>query len=370
MSARNDLPVQLGCAIAGEDNAQPILTRILETTLTKFIPFNVIFELTYRCNLRCQHCYIPEINRHKEELTTEEVKSVVSQLADLGCLYLTYTGGEVLLRPDFFELCYHAKRLGFALRIFTNGTLVTPQIADKIAEIMPMSVDISIYGKKAGTHDRVTRARGTWERSMNAVRLLRERGVRTVMKVPLMNLNVAEYQEIRRLAEELGAECRLDPTIAPMDDHNRDTLALRIDAKALYDLFSDRSLFPQEEPLGAESPLCEAGRNTIGISPTGEVYPCIQLQLSAGNVREKPLREIWEEAPIMKRMRSLTPSDLHHCSSCKIQQYCNRCPGIAYLEDGDWLGRSSRACQIAGIRRKIDLERKAAKNRLRVLPSA
>jgi len=349
------------CAITMEENVQPILTRVLETTLTKFIPFNVIFEITYRCNLRCQHCYIPEVNRHKDELTTEEIESVIDQLAELGCLYLTLTGGEVLLRPDFFRIARYAKRLGFALRIFTNGTLVTPQIADKIAEIMPMTVDISIYGNKGGTHDQVTRAKGTWERSMNAVRMLRERGVRTVMKLPLMTLNVGEYKEVQQVAEEIGAECRMDPTIAAMDDHNTDTLPLRIDAKALYEVFSDRQLFPQEQPAGAESPICEAGRNTIGISPTGEIYPCIQLQLSAGNIRDRSLKEIWENGPIMHQLRNLRVQDLKHCATCKLQKYCNRCPGLAHLEDGDWLGRSSRACQIAGIRRKIDLERKAEK---------
>lgn len=340
-----------------EGNLQPILTRVVERTIRKHIPMNVIFELTYRCNLRCKHCYIPEPNRHLSELTTEEIEDALEQLADLRCLYLTFTGGEIFLRPDIFRLSRKAKSLGFALKFFTNGTLITPQIADRIAELHPFTVEISIYGKNAATHDFVTKAKGSHQKSMEAVRMLAQRGVRTKAKMPLMNHSFQEYVELMEECEALGVECRLDHSIVAMDDGDKDPLKLRTTDEQLLRIFTDKRVSPKGDLPTAPAQLCEAGRNTLSISPNGDVVPCIQLPLVAGNLRKQSLREIWEGSSVMLRVRNWTNDELKDCPTCSLQKHCNRCAGMALLEDGDELGCSSRARQIARVREQIAIQR-------------
>jgi radical SAM protein with 4Fe4S-binding SPASM domain len=336
-----------------EENAQPLFTRVIENTLQRHIPINAIIELTYRCNLRCRHCYIPEDRRHPKDLTTEELKDVITQLSELGSLYLTLTGGEVLVRRDFYDLAWHAKRLGFVLKLFTNGTLITPAHADRIAELAPLSVDISIYGALPATHDSITGSPGSYAKTMMGIRLLRERGVRVCAKMPLMAANFAEYRKVREICTELGVQVRMDPSITPMDDGCTGPLALRISDEQLFRVFSDKDVCPKGHLPAPPSQICEAGRNTVTITPRGDVLPCLQLQLVAGNVRKEPLRTIWESSPLLTRMRELRQEDLLACSTCELATYCNRCPGLAHVEDGNYLGCSSRARQLARVRRRV-----------------
>jgi len=341
-------------------NLQPLFTSVVENTIKRFIPFNAIIELTYRCNLRCRHCYIPEDRRHRADLTTQELLAVVDQLAELGCLYLTLTGGEILVRRDFFDIAWHAKRRGFALKLFTNGTLIDTAVADRLAELKPFTVDISLYGARPDTHDQVTGAGGSHEKALEAMRMLAARGVRVNAKLPLMGGNFAEYKHLVHLCKEIGAGIKIDPSIAPMDDGCTAPLSLRISEDQLFQVFSDPEVCPKGHLPAPPSQLCEAGRNTLTVGPTGDVVPCLQLPLVAGNVREKPLGEIWSDSPVFRRLRSLTQDDLEQCSRCELAVWCNRCPGLAYLEDGDYLGCSSRARQVALVRRRVAEARRSS----------
>jgi AdoMet-dependent heme synthase len=346
---------------SASDNLQPILTKVLTHTIEKHIPFNIIFELTYRCNLRCKHCYIPEPSRHMRELTTEECYQTLDDLAELQGFYITYTGGEIFLRPDFFKIAHYGKSLGFAQKFFTNGTLLTPNLCDRIAAAKPVSVEISIYGVTKDTHDFVTKANGSHRKSMEGIRWLVERGVRTKAKMPLMYHSFDEFKPLLAECEQLGVELSMDHSIAPMDDGTTDVLGLRITNEQLYKIFTDKTIMPKGDLPSAPAQICEAGRNTGSISPMGDVYPCLQLPIKAGNVREKSLKDIWNEADIMKELRGLQMHDLKQCPTCSLQAYCNRCAGMALLEDGDHLGCSSRARQVATIRQQIALEKQSGR---------
>ena len=132
-------------------------------------------ELTARCNLTCQHCYINEpandrVARSKE-MTTEQMKRVIDQVVAEGTLFFTMTGGEVLLRPDFREIYLHAREQGLLVTIFTNATLVTERIADFLAEYPPVAIEISIYGYTEATYEAVTGIKGSHKKFMRGVHL-------------------------------------------------------------------------------------------------------------------------------------------------------------------------------------------------------
>ena len=326
-------------------------------TIERSIPLSVLFELTYRCNLRCGHCYM--VDRGEAELSLDEVKDILNQLAAANCLFLTLSGGEALMRTDFFDIARYAKAKGFALKIFSNGTLINEDIAHEIARIHPLEVGISIYGSDAASHEQFTGMPGSFRSSLHALRLLKEQGVFTIMKCLLMKGSVAHMNEIRALASEVGAILQFDPIVSPKNDGNRTPLQFELDDSELHRFFS--SITDQPQTMGqTDRPsaviICRAGRDTCSISPIGMVYPCVALPVPLGNLREQNFNKIWYGHKAEK-LRKLRFSDLSQCVSCPELSFCTRCWGLATLESGDHLGPSYLNCRIARIRHRISVER-------------
>jgi radical SAM protein with 4Fe4S-binding SPASM domain len=340
--------------------------QIIAKTAKQHQLFSVHWELTYRCNLRCTHCYVvkpgdPGFSVPGPELSTEECKDIIDQLADENALSITFSGGEPLTRPDFFDVARYAQSKRFAVRILTNGTLITSPVADELAALNPVRVEMSVYGAKAETHDSITQVPGSFERTMRAFRLLSERGVSTAVKTPLMKENIRQFSKIRALAEELGAIFRYDITITPKDNGCRSPLQHRLSDEDLLRLFRQEVAPERWKPirLKADDHVCNSGRNIITIDPYGEVFPCVQVRMPAGNLRQELLRAIWRESPVLWRMREITWARFPACSSCELREFCVRCPGLALLEDGDLFGPSSVACRQARLRRQVLKEKGA-----------
>ncbi|MBA7650017.1 putative mycofactocin radical SAM maturase MftC [subsurface metagenome] len=144
---------------------------LYEKSAQEKIPLKASFELTYQCNLRCLHCYVPRRQKTQGQKTTEELSyskvcSILDQLADLGCFHLNLTGGESLRRPDFFKILTYAKKKGFYTILLTNATLITPQVADNLADLNINQVDISLYGITPHTHEKITQIPGSFTRCL------------------------------------------------------------------------------------------------------------------------------------------------------------------------------------------------------------
>ena len=339
------------------------LSNLMETSSKNCILLNVLFELTYKCNLDCCHCYTVK-DKERREFSFEEIKDILDQLASVGTLYLTLSGGEVFTRTDFFEIAEYAKEKHFAITIFTNGTLITEEIAKKIVKLSPLNVGVSIYGVSSDTHEGVTGVKGSYQKSLRALQVLSERGVHTTLKCTLMKQNFEQYPQITKLAKSVGATVSFDPIVTPSSNGCKDNLKYRLVSKQLKKFFSDNTLYSAIRPKGLSyvtqdfSPdnlFCDAGRNFCSISPYGDVYPCVQLLIRTGNLRESSFSEIWDSEPLQK-LRKLEIDDLPICSKCKMLSICNRCPGLALLEEGNLFGPSKVACTIAGAiaQKKLD----------------
>ena len=175
-------------------------SRIVSKLLRQHRLLSVHWELTYRCNETCTHCYLDVFKPNATvagELSTEQVVDGLDQCAAMGALNVTFSGGEALVRQDFFEIAEHARRKRFAVRIFTNGILVTPKLADRIAALNPVMVEVSLYAADAQTHETITMRRRSWELTVRALRLLHERGIHTQVKTPLMHENVRQLNALR-----------------------------------------------------------------------------------------------------------------------------------------------------------------------------
>lgn len=339
-----------------------LLDRYFTMTESRNIPMQAFIELSWKCNELCKHCYLSVEGRRQGspgDHTTEQVKSLLDQLADAGCLYVVFTGGEVLLRRDFFDIVEHARRRRFAVVVFTNGTLVSDRVADRFAALDVAEVDISVYSHLPDTHDWVTNVPGSFAMTVSGIRRLRARGVKVKMKVPVMKVNLDHIDGLRALAESLGAEIKFDPIIVPMNTGSEVPLECRLDDAGLETALRKLSAPGREAMFTAGGDaMCNAGKNTLGISPEGEVYPCLQLLMSWGNVHRRPFQEIWQGGD-KTPFRETRPEDIHGCHDCGVKSHCARCPGLALLENGDWRGPSTAACQAASVRAQLAVERTA-----------
>ena len=308
--------------------------RMKQRALANAQPLTVHLELTYRCNVRCVHCYLAG---REEEMSLAELSRLLDALAEEGCLVLTLSGGEVLLRRDFFEVASAARARGFALRIFTNGTLVDEARADRLAALEPVVVEMSLLGAAPETHDAITLKRGSFARTVRAAELLGARGVRVKLKTTLMRPNLAEADEMALLADSLGAQHQVSFVMMPKRDGDPSPLALQVDDRALRRRLDRRERELDEAPVPravGDDGLCSAGRAACSISPSGDVYPCVLLPLKAGNVRERPFGEIWRDAPPLRLMRELVTRHKIGCQNCDDDGHFF-CPALNMLQRGD-----------------------------------
>jgi AdoMet-dependent heme synthase len=333
-----------------------LMQSVWDRALANRIPLAVQFDLTYRGNERCIHCYLDHDDHG--ELATAEVKGILDQLAASGTLFLTFSGGELLLRKDFFELLEHARALGFDVKIKTNAILLGEREATRIRDLGVRQVQISIYSHRPEVHDAITKVPGSLERSVAAIRFLTALGLRVLIANVLMRQNASDYAGVRALAAELGVECSIDPTITPKMDGDTSVLALRLQAPQMLRVFTDRSLVGDDFCLPPRTEVdeeeldalpCSAGHTACYISPYGDIYPCVQFPLPSGNLRQQRFEEIWYGSSQLNEVRAIRMRDLPTCSSCGHMSSCSRCPGLAYME-GNMRGPSSADCEKSTIR--------------------
>ncbi|MDI6841163.1 MAG: radical SAM protein [bacterium] len=349
-------------------NKAEVFTSFVKKVYDNLIPFEVLLELTYRCNLKCIHCWVGE--PPGEELTTEEWKNILNQLADAGTFSISFTGGEPFLRDDWLELSLYAKKLHFAISFLTNGTLITPAIAKALKDVNPVNVEVSLHGATPETHDQITQVKGSFKKVINAIHYLREEKIHVVASTRIMNVNFQEVPYLDKLIKELGIVGGMGYAITP--PHTSEEQIKRPVEKIRISLHQFSCIFPFIYPDISKTirrrleikPFCNnnifncgAGISVVLISPKGDVYPCTVLHLKAGSLRLESFKEIWTQSELLLQLRELrnTPSPI--CSNCDLSFYCSRCPGLALLEGKDIGEPPDGTCERAAlVKEKLEVE--------------
>ena len=328
----------------------------------KRIPVNGSIELTFRCNLRCVHCYcnVPpnDPSAIEGEMKTGEILRILDQISEAGCLWFLMTGGEPLLRQDTLEILIHAKKKGLITSLFTNGTLVTPDFADRLAEWQPHSVEITLYGATQETYERITRVPGSFQRCMRGIELLLERRVPLALKTMAMTLNKEQIPELKAFAEERGLKFRFDPLLNPRLNGSKGPCDFRLspDEVLRMDLEDEQRsrewreccakfiIPPSSEYLFA----CGAGISTFHIDPYGQMSACEMARFRCYDLRHSSFREGWND--VIPEILKLRPKANYPCSHCELISLCGQCPGWAWLEKGSMEQPVEYLCRIAHLR--------------------
>src|SRR5712692_5722241 len=255
----------------------------------KRAPVDVTLEVTRRCPLECQHCYnnlaMGDLAARNRELSKEEYFALLTDLADMGVIWILFTGGEIFARKDFLEIYTFAKQKGFLITLFTNGILINEKIADYLREFPPFAIEITLYGRTKETYEALTQMPGSYERCLRGIELLRDRGLPLKLKTVPTTINKHEVFAMKRFAEdELGIEFKFDAQINPRIDCSQSPLAVRLspeDVVALdmhppksrveYRRLVERDLAKPPTLEGHESLyFCGGGMSAFAINPYGE----------------------------------------------------------------------------------------------------
>ncbi len=318
----------------------------------------VAWETTSACNLSCSYCRAKATaSPEKEELSTEEALSFIDEIAPLKPM-LILSGGEPLLRPDIFLLARHAADRGMRVSLATNGTMLTPEIVEKIVFAGVTRVSVSLDGSSPKMHD-VNRGPGSFESALKGIESLQGR-IDFQINFTITNKNEGETLAVFDLAERLGASAVHFFFLVPTGRGREDDLVSAKRQEELLRLIDDersrRSIevqvtcapqFARIARTGSgrrQSGGCLAGTSFIFVSRKGEVYPCGYLPALAGNIREKNFIEIWEKSPVLMALRERNLRGL--CGDCSFRRACGGCRARAYAKTGDYL-ESDPLCEGA-----------------------
>lgn len=325
----------------------------------KKIPARVMFELTYKCNFRCLHCYIaPD---RKKELTTAEVFLILDQLKDAGAFHIGFTGGEPLLRKDIFQILDYAKKCGFRISLLTNGYLINKTAAQKIASLGTSlnRVDISVLGATSKTFDLITGVKGSYNKVIESIKLLKKAGVVVQIKATLMTLNKDEFLEIKALAKKLGCLFRYGPTVSRKVDGSDTPLQYQVPPDELYKikrlLAGDKTVTNESEERrevlktkksGRKNLFhCGAGQTEVTISPCGQMNFCLEIHYPQYNILDTSLIDCWEK--LKSLVENIKLPQKYACHTCKVAHFCHWCPAKAWLLKKDFFTCDPRSKEQA-----------------------
>ncbi len=291
---------------------------VLRKVRTQRLLHDVTLELTYQCNLDCFFCY-NDREKPGTLLSLDQYRTLLEDLARMQTLFLMLTGGEPMVHPHFFEIGRMTKELGFVVRVRTNGHTLSPRNVERLRqEVDPYMVEVSLHGASAETHDRQTRASGSFERLVRNLRQAREAGLRCGMVATPTAWNEHQIEDMIALGDEIGAPLRFQGPVGPRDNGDTGPLSIqparetwdRIEAlvsarRALRAADDERRPLPEVTvDREAETPAtCSVGVAGIDIDPFGNVQACMHLQESAGSLHQQSIEEIWNHSPLFTRAR-------------------------------------------------------------------
>ncbi|MHC1631733.1 MAG: radical SAM protein [Methanotrichaceae archaeon] len=314
----------------------------------------IAWEVTGACNLKCRYCRASATeNPDPNELTTEEAIEFIDSVAFLSPMIIL-SGGEPLLRPDIFTLAEHAVEKDIRVALATNGTLLTPENADKIKKSGISRVSISLDSASPEVHD-IIRGQGTFNRSLKGIDCLKGK-VDFQINMTITKKNVNDLEAMMKLAEDLGAVALhiffLVPTgrgkeedlIAPKEQEDllhwvaqeckRRSMEIKVTCAPQYAriMKEDLSRSDRQKMMGR---ACLAGTSFVFVSRNGDICPCGYLPIVVGNIREDSFVQIWENSPVLKALRERKLKG--RCGECRYREICGGCRARAYAYTGDYL---------------------------------
>lgn len=343
---------------------------------TSGAPFQVVWDVTYGCNLKCKHCYATAGKKWKDELTTEQAKLAIDAFDRAGVTILAFSGGEPLVRPDIMELARYAADKGMYVAMATNGTLITKEKAKEMKKAGVQFVQISLDGLDSKTHDEFRGIKGAFDKTVKGIKNSVAEGFFVEISTTVTKYNYKQLPDIIDFGEKLGANWLMAYNFIPTGrgkeiletdltpDEREETLKMlwnelkngrKINVLSTAPQFARVALQQEKEeeekivPTHFYNPKlagqlvdlaefiggCGAGRFYMAMKANGDLQPCVFFPLKVGNILEDDFEELWKHNKVLQELRD--KDILHGCNTCDYRYYCGGCRARAYAYTGDYL---------------------------------
>ena len=327
-------------------------------------PYIATVELLSACNLSCIHCYLGVHRQEPQQLTYAQLLHILDELREAGVLQIALTGGECMLRPDFPQIYEYAKKSGFLVTVFSNLTVLTQDILDKLIEYPPFSVEISLYGASEDTYRKITGQR-VFEKVMSNIAVLVENKIHIGLKTPLIIQNSDDKQALEDIAKSFGTELRVGFAMSPTIDKELypEKFALDLSTRFLHEssnAVGDTTGLKESDinnPWGeiydsggfVPQFICNPGVSDVFVDYMGNVAPCVAYRSISKSLLEHSFQEIWDGFAYLKKMPCLPNNK---CIRCESRYFCTICVAEQDTLRNDFCYTPQDVCIYAQARKK------------------
>jgi len=326
-------------------------------------PLNGQIELTYLCNLKCIHCYCRGSEDKDRELNTRQWKKIFDEIQKEGCIYLTFTGGDPLIRDDFLELYSYAKKNGFIITIFTNGLALNRKIIDYLAKSPPYAIEITLNGITPQTYEAITQVKDSFSKVLENIKKIKQRNLRLILKSNCLKQNKHEIAKIKAFVDKfLGKEkgkyyFKYDPMIFVRLNRDKTPCDFRLSFEEMSEVRKQDVDIWEEYQKGLHTDSSDLQRNGnflyhcnswmthFFITPYGQLRFCLWSDKFSVNLKTTAFKQgFYKVFPTLLNEKFKTTSK---CQNCRLRPICYYCPTRAYLETGDEEAPVPYFCELA-----------------------
>ena len=329
--------------------------------------FEIQLDITQACTERCRHCYVPEYN--PIFLSYDKICEVLDEFREMGGIHVSLSGGECMMHKDIIRIIKAIRERDCTVALLSNLTVCSDEIIEALVEA-DATVQVSLYSMSPAIHDEVTRRKGSWLETINAIMRLRAAQIPVKISCPCLRINYKDYPAVLKFADSLKMDAQTDFIIMGKQDCDTSNLCNRLTLDETRVLLEDVIL--KAIPMNSEyfspgkkehmlSPeewrkrkVCGACVNSLCLSANGDYYPCPGFAgVVLGNCHADTLHEVWLNSAATKRIRSITGGDFKKCAECKDRDYCSVCMCRNYNETGDMFKPAEHFCKVAAINHEV-----------------
>ncbi len=321
------------------------------------IPVRAMIQLTYKCNFRCVHCYeTPLKDVEERKLSVEDWVRILHMLRENGCMFLSFTGGEIFVVPSFAKIYEAAYDMGFKISLVTNGSLISPEIITLLSNKKPEKVHITLYGMSESTYENFCRNKNALHKVLNNIRTLRTANVNTIVMYLTNTINWKELGDAYSFALENGCKFHQFYRFRAYVDGDCSPQNYQLDPKSLVAIQPERELKILKDKTLMDKrqwkegyKRCNAGLTSIMVDPCGKAFLCDSVPGERYDLLHCEFSEVWEKLYTQRKKYIEIPST---CSTCENRELCGVCAPTLLTEYGGACKIPARECSYAAALRK------------------
>lgn len=314
-------------------------------------------DLTRNCNLTCSFCRQTNESDLPDSMSFYQWSSVITQLKEMDCKMMALAGGEPLMHKDFFSILNLATNTIKEVYVLSNGTLITQEVATRLAEKNIKGLQISLDAFNPALHDKIRGRLGTWEKATRGIKYAVDAGIPVTIRTTVYRDNVQEVASLLEFAHDIGARIYAIRRVIPTGKGGSVDLLKPEELRILFTSLANRakelnmrlslgdpfSRFLLNEQTFIEGKVggCSIGLNILYIAQDGSVLLCPCLPIYCGDVKQESVRSIWRDAKAFSIARSLRSNLQGKCGACKYKFQCGGCRASAYYSTGSICGEDT-----------------------------